>query len=73
MNIETQIKVRNNYNLYRYLRDDSTWYKLLNRHPEAIREVEREMKNYYKMNVSDRIDSVNKKIEMIKTFMDILN
>ena len=73
MNIETQIKIKNNHYLYRYLRDNSSWYKILNRHPEAIKEMDYEMKNFYKMTVSDKIDSVNKKIEMIRTFMDILN
>ena len=42
MNIETQIKVRNNPYLYRYLRDNSAWYKVLNRHPEALKDMEEE-------------------------------
>lgn len=72
MNIETQIKVRNNPYLYRYLRDNSTWYKVLNRHPEAIRDMEEEMKAAYHLNPSDKIDDLTRKIETIRTFMDII-
>ena len=48
MTVETQIKIRNNPYLYRYLRDNSSWYKILNRNPEAIKDMETEMKQVYK-------------------------
>ncbi len=72
MNIETQLKIRNNPNLYHFLRENSWWYKELNRNPESINEMQIEMKNYYKMNLSDQIDRFGKRIEMIRTFMDIM-
>ena len=73
MDIKTQIKIRNNTYLYRYLRDDSSWYKVLNRHPEAIKEMEEEMKKVYKLNPVDKIDDLSRKLEMVRTFMDVLN
>lgn len=72
MNIETQIKIRNNPNLYRYLRDNSSWYKALNRDPNNIKQMEIEMKNAYKLNLTDKIGNLNQKIDMIRTFIDIL-
>ena len=72
MNIETQLKIRNNPNLYHFLRENSWWYKEINRNPESINEMQIEMKNYYKMNLSDQIDRFGKRIEMIRTFMDIM-
>lgn len=72
MNIETQLKIRSNPNLYHFLRENSWWYKELNRNPESINEMQIEMKNYYKMNLSDQIDRFGKRIEMIRTFMDIM-
>lgn len=72
MTVETQIKIKNNPYLYRYLRDNSSWYKTLNRNPNAIKDMETEMKQAYKLNLSDKIDDISKKIEMIRTFMDIL-
>lgn len=72
MTVETQIKIRSNPYLYRYLRDNSSWYKMLNRNPNAIKDMENEMKQAYKLNLSDKIDDIGKKIEMLRTFMDIL-
>lgn len=72
MDIKTQIKIRNNMYLYRYLRDNSSWYKALNRNSNSIKDMEVEMKKAYKLNLTDRIDNLNQKIDMIKTFMDIL-
>ncbi len=72
MTVETQIKIRNNPYLYRYLRDNSSWYKNLNRNPESIKDMETEMKQVYKLNLTDKIDNISQKIEMLRTFMDIL-
>lgn len=72
MDVATQIKVRNNPYLYRYLRDNSSWYKALNRDPNSIKQMEIEMKNAYKLNLTDKIENINQKIEMVRTFIDIL-
>lgn len=72
MNVQTQIKIRNNPYLYRYLRDNSSWYKNLNRNPNSIKQLEEQMKNAYKLNLTDKIDHINHKIEMVRTFMDLL-
>ena len=72
MDVQTQIKIRNNPYLYRYLRENSGWYKALNRDPNSIKQMESEMKNAYKLNLVDRIDTINQKINMVRTFIDIL-
>lgn len=72
MDVATQIKIRSNPYLYQYLRDNSSWYKALNRDPNSIREMEAEMKNIYKLNLTDKIGNLGQKIEMIRTFIDIL-
>ena len=72
MLVETQIKIRNNPYLYRYLRDNSRWYKALNRDPNSIKQMEIEMKNAYKLNLTDKIDNLSQKIDMVRTFIDIL-
>lgn len=72
MLVETQIKIRNNPYLYRYLRDNSSWYKALNRNPNSIKQMEIEMKNAYKLNLTDKIDNLSQKIDMVRTFIDIL-
>ena len=72
MNIDTQLKIRSNPYLYKYLRDNSSWYKALNRNPDNLKLMEIEMKNYYKLNFSDKINDLNGKIEMIKNLINIL-
>lgn len=73
MIIETQIKIRSNPYLYNYLRDNSSWYKMLNRDPNSIKQLENEMKSAYKLNLTDRIDNIGKRIEMVRTFIDVLS
>ena len=33
MNLETQFKIKNNPMLQKYIRENSYWYKILNRNP----------------------------------------
>lgn len=72
MNIKTQIIVRSNPNLYRYLREYSYWYKYLNRNPESIKDLEMEMKNRYKLTTKDRLEKINNSMNLIHSFMDVL-
>ena len=73
MNIETQIQIRRNPYLYHYLRENTAWYKILNRYPESIKNLEQEAKDYYHLNPSDKIDEISKKVELVRTFMDMIN
>jgi len=73
MTIELQFKIKNDPNLYRYLRENSYWYKELNRNSLAIKEMERKMKSQYKISTQDKIKQLVHGIEMVRTFMDIIN
>ena len=72
MDVKTQIKIRSNPNIYRYLREYSYWYKYLNRNPESIKELEKEMKDRYKLRTEDKLESINQSISLIHSFMDML-
>lgn len=72
MDLRTQLQIRNNPYLYRFLRENSGWYKALNRRPESIREMEKAMKEYYKLTTKDKIDQISRRMEMIQTFMEVL-
>jgi hypothetical protein len=71
MNIETQIKVFNNSNALRYLRQNSYWYKMLNRNPESFNVLVEEMKKAYKLNTEDKLESIAEKMKMVQMFMNI--
>ena len=72
MKYEVLFKIRNNDKLYEYLKYNSYWYKILNRDANAIRDLEQEMKKTYKITTSDKLEDLNSKITMIRTFLDVL-
>ncbi len=71
MFIETQIAIRNNPNLYRYLRENSHWYKYLNRSPYFLKEIEAEMKSRYKLTPVDKIEKFSNRLDMITSIIDV--
>ncbi len=73
MTLELQFKIKNDPNLFRYLRENSYWYKELNRNPASIKQMEFEMRKRYKMTTVDKIGNIKKSIEMVRTFMDVLS
>ena len=72
MNLEVQNKIKSNPNNFRYLRENSAWYKYLNRNKFYIRNFEEEMKDRYKLKTEDRINKVVESINMAQKIMDIL-
>ena len=73
MNLHTQMIIKNNPNLHKYLREYSYWYKYLNRDPSSIKQLETEMKQRYKLTTEDKISKVSKNVEMISSIVNILN
>lgn len=72
MDIKTQIIVRSNPNIYRFLREESYWYKYLNRDPNSIKDLEKAMKNKYKLTTEDKLEKINQSMSLIHSFMDVL-
>ena len=72
MNLDTQFKIRSNPLLQQYIRENSYWYKLLNRDPSLINKMIDNMKIDYKMTFEDKIDDLNNKMNLIKMFMDTM-
>ncbi len=72
MNLETQFKLKNNSLLQKYIRENSYWYKILNRNPELIVKMNEEMKQKYKLTTTDKINDLSEKIDLIKTFMSMI-
>ena len=73
MNIEVRYKIRSNPNSMRYLKENSYWYKYLNRNKLYLKDFENEMKEKYKLTVKDRVDKVKDNLDTISKIMDILN
>ena len=73
MSIETKIYLNNNYLLKRFRHENPKYYKYLNRDPMFIKELNELMKEKYKLTIPDKIDSLKEKLDMVNTFIDILN
>ena len=72
MNLDIQFKLKNNPLYIKYLRENSYWYKILNREPNSFQIFEEEMKTNYKLRPSDRINQALEYIEMFETIMSTL-
>ena len=72
MNLDLQFKIKNNPHYKQFLRENSYWYKELNRNPDRIRVLDEKMKEQYKLRTSDKIDSFAEKIKLVRTFFDVL-
>ena len=73
MNIELQYKIKTNPNYIKFLRENSTWYKYLNRSAVYFNDFEREMKIKYKMTSKDKLDRFSKNIDKISQIIDIFS
>ena len=72
MKVETRFKIKSNPNLYRYLRENSYWYKYLNRSPIFLRRLEEEMKEKYRLRPSDKIENISNSLNLIKSFLEVM-
>ncbi len=73
MSIENQFYLNKNPLLRKYLHENPQYYKILNRNPDFIYELERLMKDEYKLSLPDKIDKFKDKLDMLNTFIDILS
>jgi len=72
MNLDTQFKLKNNPLYIKYLRENSYWYKMLNREPNSFIKFEEELKKNYKLRPEDRLNKALDYIEMIEMVMSTL-
>lgn len=61
-------------NLYlTYLRYHPKWYVILNEHPEAYNEFEKELKVNLKLTTYDKINNLKKQVDFISGMLKYLN
>ena len=66
-----QTKINNDINLKKFLRENSYWYKNLNRNDDSFFQFVSDMKVKYKLTTSDRINRTIDNIGMIQSFLDV--
>jgi hypothetical protein len=70
MTLDIIFRINKDENLHRYLRENSYWYKLLNRDPKLINKMNEDMKKAYKLTLEDKVSDLTSKINLIKGFLD---
>ena len=70
MTLELQFKIKSNPQ--RFLRENSGWYKELNRNPETFPIFEEKMKEAYRLRPTDRFGRVIDTIDMLQTVLSTL-
>lgn len=71
MDIKLINYIKSNPLMYSYLRENSSWYKYLNR-GQYIKEFEEEAKKYYKVTPEEKIKKLSRNIDLIASFIDVL-
>lgn len=72
MTYNLQNKINSDINLKRFLRENSYWYKILNRNEYAFNDFVNEMKVKYKLTTSDKINRTIDGIGMLQSFLEVL-
>lgn len=70
MRYDVKESIYNDENLLRYLRENSGWYKRLNRN-ENLENMVNEMKERYGLRFRDKVDKIGTGIDIINAFMNV--
>lgn len=66
MSLDLQFRIKNNPNYLRYIRENSIWYKWLNRDSSLFPKFEEEVKEKYGLRPGDRITKTLETIELLQ-------
>lgn len=72
MTYSLQNRINSDINLKKFLRENSYWYKILNRNEKSFPQFVAEMKVRYRLTTSDKINRTIDNISMIQSFLDVL-
>ena len=72
MSYDIWYKINSDIKLKRFIRENSYWYKELNRNPNSFKYFVNDMKKKYKLTVEDKINRTIDNINMISSFLDVL-
>ena len=72
MNLNLQYKIYQDPKQHQFLRENSYWYKYLNRSESYYKDFINDMKEKYKLTSTDKINKMINNIEMFRTFLDVL-
>lgn len=72
MHLDLQYRLNQDENAHTFLRENSYWYKYLNRSSIYYKDFINDMKDKYKLKPADRINQMMDNINLVKSFLDVL-
>ncbi|MFV0249926.1 MAG: YlbE-like family protein [Bacilli bacterium] len=72
MTLDIQFKIKNNPNYKKYIRENSWWYKTLNRDPEKFKIFEEKVREDYKLRISDKVGKAIDTFELLQNLMSAI-
>ena len=72
MNLNLQFKIKQDPKQLQFLRENSYWYKYLNRNELYYKYFLEDMKEKYKLRPTDKLNKMIESIDMFRTFLDVL-
>lgn len=72
MSLELQYRINSDPRLKQFLRENSYWYKYLNRSNTYLKPFISDMKDKYKLKTTDKINKLTNNISMVRVFLDVL-
>lgn len=72
MTLDVQFKIKQNPLYVEYLRENSYWYKILTRNPEAFKSFEEKAKERFELRPTDKINKILDTMEMINAVVSSL-
>lgn len=70
MRYDVLLKIKSDPNALKFLRENSEWYKILNRDPNKYDDMINLMKEKYQLRVSDKLDKLSTGLDLISLFID---
>lgn len=70
---EIMFRIKQNNNLYTYLKYHSNWYLPLSRNMASVNNMVNEMKREYRLTSGDKIEDLTKKLEMVSSILQVLS
>ena len=72
MVLDLQFRIKNDERLKQFLRENSYYYKYLNRSPSYLKDIIEDMKDKYGMRTSDKINKMINNIGLMNSFLETL-
>ncbi len=72
MKLDIQMRINQDPIQKKFLRENSYWYKYLNRNPIYYKQFIDDMKDKYKLKTTDKLNKMMDNLEMVRTFLEVL-